>query len=92
MNFSYEKNRIFVINEGGHVIAEVTFPNVSDNIVNINHTFVDNSLRGQGIASLLLEEAYKEIKKQNKTAVATCSYAVKWFEKNTSCRDILESK
>ncbi len=89
IKFSYEENRIFAVNEVGHVIAEVAFPNVGDNVVNINHTFVDVSLRGQGIASLLLDEAYKEVKRQNKKAIATCSYAVKWFDEHSSCKDIL---
>ncbi|MDF2613075.1 MAG: N-acetyltransferase [Clostridia bacterium] len=89
MNFSYEPNRIFATGTEGKVIAEVTFPNVGDNVVNINHTFVDQSLRGQGIASILLDEAYKEIKKQNKKVTLTCSYAVKWFEQHSSCKDIL---
>jgi predicted GNAT family acetyltransferase len=92
MKFLHETNRIYATDENEKIIAEVTFPNVGVNLVNINHTFVDNSLRGQGIASLLMEEAYKEIKKQNKRALATCSYAVKWFEKNTSKKDIIADK
>ncbi|WP_070000884.1 GNAT family N-acetyltransferase [Cellulosilyticum sp. I15G10I2] len=89
MNFSYEPNKIFAINGGGEIIAEVTFPEVKDNVVNINHTFVDPTLRGQGVASLLLQEAYQTIKNQNKKAIMTCSYAVKWFEQHTECSDIL---
>jgi len=89
MDFSYEKNRIFAVDAKGKIIAEVAFPNAGDNVVNIYHTFVDDSLRGQGIASLLLDEAYKEIKKQNKKAVVTCSYAIKWFDQHSSCKDII---
>ena len=89
MDFSHEPNRIFVTDEKGKVIAEVTFPDAGNNIVNINHTFVDHSLRGQGIASLLLEEAYKEIKKQNKKAIMTCSYAITWFDRHKEYGDIL---
>lgn len=89
MNFTHEQNRIFALDNDGELIAEITFPDVSDGIVEINHTFVDESLRGQGVASKLITEAYKEIKKQDKRAILSCSYAVKWFEKNKDCSDIL---
>lgn len=48
----------------------------------INHTFVDDSLRGQGIASQLVQAAVNEIKKQHKQVKATCSYAVNWLTKH----------
>lgn len=89
MNFIHEKNRIYVEDEQGKVIAEVDFPDVSQNKVNINHTYVDRSLRGQGVADKLLTHAVEEIRKNNKKAVATCSYAVEWFEKHTEHEDIL---
>lgn len=51
MEFKTEDERIYATDADGKVIAEITFP-VSDGIVTIDHTFVDKSLRGQGIASL----------------------------------------
>lgn len=89
MNFIHESNKIFSADEMGRTIAEVTFPDMGGGVVNINHTFVDTSLRGQGVASMLMKEAYDEIKKQDKTVVATCSYAVTWFERHPEYRDIL---
>ena len=49
---------------------------------NIYHTFVDESLRGQGIASKLMEAAINEIKARGGEAQATCSYATAWIEKH----------
>lgn len=80
MEFKHEANRVFYQDENGKLLAEITFPETKPGVLNINHTFVDGSLQGQGIASRLVEEACKEIKSQNKKAIATCSYAVKWFE------------
>jgi predicted GNAT family acetyltransferase len=74
---------------GGALVAEVTFPDAGGGAVDINHTFVDESLRGQGVAAKLMQEAYDEIKAQGKKAVATCPYAVAWFERNPGKRDIL---
>ena len=79
MNYITEQNRIFAQNESGKVLAEITFP-VSDNTATINHTFVDESLRGQGIASELVEMAYLQILKQGYDIQCTCSYAKKWME------------
>lgn len=82
MEFKKESNRIYLENENGEMVAEITFPNISDKVVDINRTFVDDSLRGQGIAGKLMEELVEELKNTGKHAVPTCSYAAKWFEKN----------
>lgn len=46
MEISREDHRIF-IEEQGQLPAEFTFPFVDKQVVDINHTFVDVSLRGQ---------------------------------------------
>ncbi len=89
MEFKKEAGRIYLENEKGEMIAEVTFPSISETVVNINHTFVDNSLRGQGIAGKLMEEVVKELRASGKAAVPTCSYAVMWFEKNKQYDSLL---
>jgi len=38
-------------------LAEIDFEKVDGKTYNISHTFVDNSLRGQGIGSELVEKA-----------------------------------
>lgn len=47
MEFQSEDHRVFAKDQGGHVIAEVTFPEVSADTAVIDHTFVDDSLRGR---------------------------------------------
>jgi len=89
MEFTKDSNRIYSADENGDVIAEVTFPNTRDGAVTINHTFVDSSLRGQGVASQLISAAYDTIKAGGKKAYATCAYAIKWFEEHPEKRDIL---
>ena len=80
--FNIADNRIYMNDENGKMIAEVTFPNLDDNTIVIDHTFVDDSLRGQGIAAKLMLEVINYAKSNNKKIKATCSYALKWFEKN----------
>lgn len=80
MKFIVEKNRVYY-EENGEILAEITFIGDED-VLTINHTFVDDRLRGQGIASKLVQEAVTEIKRQNKKVQASCSYAIKWLEKH----------
>ena len=47
-----EKHRLYVEQEG-KLLAEITFPFVKNQIVDINHTFVHTDLRGQGMAGVL---------------------------------------
>lgn len=90
MNFIVENNRIYMEDESKKLLAEVTFENIDDNTVEIDHTFVDSSLSGKGIASELINMIALKLRSENKKAVPTCSYAVKWFEKHTEFQDILE--
>ncbi len=81
MEFITEKDRIFATDETGNTIAEVTFPTV-DGVSVIDHTFVDPSLRGQGVAGKLVKLAVKTILENGNKIAATCPYAVIWFERH----------
>ena len=89
MEFIHGKNRISVESEDGRTLAEVTFPEVSEGVVNIDHTYVSNELRGQGVAGRLMEELAGDLKESGRKATLTCSYAVGWFEKHPECEDLL---
>ena len=82
MDFIFQEDRIYAEDKKGKILAEITFPRVDENTVVIDHTFVDDSLRGQGIAGQLMEMAVSAIKMQGKKITATCAYAVRWLEKN----------
>lgn len=75
-------NAVQYVDADGQVLAEVTFPVLDGNIVEINHTYVDTSLRGQGIAGRLLDQVAQELEETGRRAHPTCSYAVSWFEKH----------
>lgn len=90
MNFITDNDRIYLKDESGELLAEVTYPTVTDNVVNIDHTFVDSSLAGKGIAAQLIETLALKLRKDEKKAVLTCSYAVKWFENHPEFHDVLK--
>lgn len=81
MDFITEKDRIYATDGSGKVVAEVTFPTV-DGVSTIDHTFVDPSLRGEGIAGKLVQLAVDKILAEGNKIAATCSYAVAWFKRH----------
>ena len=90
MDIIKDKNIVYIKNEEGKMIAYCTFPKISEGLAMIDHTVVDPSLRGQGIAGKLMDKAYESIKEQGLRVRPTCSYAVAWFDKNPEKKDILE--
>ena len=90
MKYIVEDFRVYLENQNGNILAYVTFPKIDQETVIMNHTYVDGSLRGQGIASILLEKAYEQIKSLNFKVVPTCSYAIEWFNKHIDRQDILK--
>ena len=89
MEFCKEPGRIFATDETGKLLAEVTFPE-REGVAVINHTFVDGSLRGQGIAGQLLRAVADTLRRDGRKARPTCSYAVHWFETHPEEQDLLE--
>ena len=75
-------NSILRKDEAGNKIAEITFPLAGEGIYEINHTFVDDSLRGQGVAAKLVEMAIEQIHEKGGKVTASCSYAAHYMEKN----------
>ena len=49
-------NKFFIGETEESSIAKITWKNGGDNIIVIDHTIVDPSLRGQGIAGQLIKE------------------------------------
>lgn len=83
MEYIIEKHRIFVV-DNSEEIGEVTFPE-RDGVYVINHTYVDDRYRGQGVASELVRRAVEEIEGRGGRVEATCSYAALWLARNRGC-------
>ncbi len=81
MDFIKEENRIYLKDDNDKIVAEINFEK-EGGVYDIYHTFVDESLRGKGIASLLVKEAVNYIKERKGKVTASCSYAKSWLDKN----------
>ncbi len=81
MHFITEENRIICI-EDEKQVGEVCFPETEKGVYDINHTFVDSSMQGKGIAAQLVALAIEEIKRKGGKITASCSYAKRYMEKS----------
>lgn len=83
MQFEKGENRFFKEDEEGKVIAEITYKPKSDDVVDADHTFVDPSLRGQGVAEQLVDRLVEEMEAEGKKIYPGCPYVEKLFERKT---------
>ncbi|KMY53959.1 hypothetical protein AC623_08260 [Bacillus sp. FJAT-27231] len=74
MDVKHENGRFFV-EKDGEVVAELTYVPAGDKQIEVNHTYVSDSLRGQGVGGKLIEEAVHLAREQNMKIIPTCSYA-----------------
>lgn len=73
--------------ENGNVTAEIEW--TEDNgIMTMTHTFVDDSLRGQGIAKKLLDQAAENARDKGLKMKAVCSYVVNAFDRSDDYNDV----
>ena len=82
MEYTYLDHEIYIMKDDHNYLLHVTFPLYEIGVVNINHTFVDPSLRGQGVASKMMHETMKFLQSTDLKVVATCPYAVVWLKKH----------
>lgn len=85
--FEAEKNRAAAY-DGEKEVGECTFISKNDHWV-MNHTVVDPSYGGQGIAKKLVAEVILEARKEGKKIHPTCSYVKTEFERVLEYRDLL---
>ena len=79
MEFIHEGKAFRHYNAAGEMDAEITYASKGEGVIEANHTFVDSSLRGQGVARQLVDKL---------ADFATCSYVIALFEKSTEYDDV----
>lgn len=72
-----------------NVLALMTFTKAGTTII-IDHTEVDESLRGQGIGRQLLDRIVEMVRQRNMKIIPLCPYAKSVFEKDASIGDVLK--
>jgi predicted GNAT family acetyltransferase len=81
----------FFLEKDGARVGEMTFSRTSPKLVMIDHTDVDDSLRGQGAGRKMLDAMIAWARKNDTKLLPVCPYAKAQFEKDPSIRDVLST-
>ncbi len=84
------KNEFFIENDQAKRLAEITFYDQDEAIIVIDHTYVDESLRGQSIARMLVNHVVTYARENKKKIIPECSYAYKVLTSNEEYSDIIK--
>lgn len=87
----YNENKISYLEnneEKGYILY-----NLEDNnkTINVTKTYVDSSMRGKGIANILVQAIYNYAIENKKSIIPTCSYVNNWFIKNKDKQNVLKN-
>ncbi|UJF25064.1 N-acetyltransferase [Suttonella sp. R2A3] len=88
MSIHKQDNAFVYQNDGGENLAKITFRPQGDGVIVADHTFVDPSLRGQGVAGQLLDALADYAREENLKIQAQCSYVVSAFQRYDRYDDV----
>ncbi|TFJ91298.1 GNAT family N-acetyltransferase [Lentibacillus salicampi] len=69
--------------------AEITYKESGTNELNVDHTYVSDELRGEGIGGKLVEKMVSYARNEGKTIDPTCPYAKQKMEETPAYQDVL---
>lgn len=82
------ENKFAFLNEQvGEKLAEITWQQ-NGSVMVMDHTYVSDKLRGQGVAKQLLDQAASYARENGYKMKAVCSYVVAAFEKSDAYNDV----
>lgn len=88
LKFTREDKCIYLGDERSNAKAYITFTEPVDGVSVIEHTIVDPSIGGRGIAGRLVKEVVDLAREKNIKLDATCWYAKKKFEQVPEYSDV----
>ncbi len=87
-NQEHGKNGAFFIERDGEWIAEMTYRKSGEDTIIIDHTEVDESLKGKGIGKNLVEEGVNFARANNLKIVAECPFVKKIIDETPEYQDV----
>lgn len=87
MQIQHEENHaqgaFFILDDQQQRVAELTYYFIDKKTINANHTYVSETLRGQGVADKLYQALVAFIQENQLKLLPSCSYiAKKWQRDN----------
>ena len=90
MEYIQGNKRITILNEKKEEIGEITWTNAGESLIIIDHTFVENDYRGQGIAEKLVALSVDFARVNQVKVLPLCPFAKKEFDQKTEYHDVLK--
>ncbi|TVP43788.1 MAG: N-acetyltransferase [Mongoliibacter sp.] len=85
-----EKKGYFFIEKDGEKKAEMVYSKAGESLFIIEHTEVDDSLRGEGAGKKMVIKAVELARKEGKKIMPLCPFAKSVFDRNEEIRDVLK--
>lgn len=83
-----EKNFYIGDNENDP-LAEMAFVRSSDKLIIIDHTYVSEELKGQGVGNKLLDALTEWARSEDKKIIPLCPFAKAQMEKDSKYHDLI---
>lgn len=85
MDIREDETSFYILSEDGKSrIAEITFVYTGDNLAIIDHTMVDDSLRGQKVGNKLVAAVVEKMRREQRKIIPLCPFAKSVFDKPVS--------
>jgi len=86
---SESKGAAFIIKDGKR-IAEMTYSVASSSLIIVDHTEVDESLKGTGTGKKLLMALVAKARNEDIKIIPLCPFAKSVFDKDATIQDVLK--
>lgn len=92
MECKKKENGFYVGEDIQAPLAEITYHKRDEKTLVIDHTFVSDVLRGQGIGSQLVRSVATLARQEGYTIIPLCSYAKRVMIQNPDYQDVLSDE
>ncbi|RKQ31350.1 GNAT family N-acetyltransferase [Oceanobacillus halophilus] len=86
------ENKFYVGDSIKDPLAELTFNLSGKQKIVVDHTYVSDDLRGQGVAGKLVERVVLFAREQDKKIVPLCPYVKRKLEETSAYHDVLSEQ
>lgn len=88
-NQEFETKGSYFVEVEGKKVGEMTYSIAGTDRIIIDHTEVDDSMRGTGLGKKMVVRAVEDARKNGISIVPLCPFARSVFDKNEELKDVL---
>ena len=83
-----EGSNRFIISVDGREAGYASYTDRGDNLLDFNHTVVDQAFRGRGLSTPLIKAALDYAREEGASIIPSCSAVAHFIKKNEEYRDL----